>query len=85
MELHVLAGTFEFDASNTRFCFDVDTLKNIIRTFDVVITTFGYSSSALTNELKAVIDLATIYNIPIIDVPHQLFQFGHNLWDDSKL
>ena len=85
LELHVLAGTFEFDASNTRFCFDIDTLKNIIRTFDVVITTFGYSSPALTNELKAVIDLATIYNIPIIDVPHQLFQFGHNLWDDSKI
>lgn len=85
LELHVLAGTFEFDTSNTRFCFDVDTLQNIVRGFDAVITTFGYSSPALPNEVRAIIDLASIYNIPLIDVPHRLFQFGHNLWDDSKI
>ena len=85
LELHVLARTFDFDVTNTRFCFDVNSLENIVSTFDVVITAFGYLSSALTNELKAVIDLSATHQIPIIDIPHDLFQFGHNLWDDSRI
>ncbi|MDC3185875.1 hypothetical protein OBA47_01405 [bacterium] len=85
LELHVLARTFDFDVTNTRFCFDLNTLKDIVSTFDVVITAFGYLSPALTNELNAVIDLSATYRIPIIDIPHDLFQFGHNLWDDSRI
>ena len=85
LELHVLAGIIEFDSRNTKFCFEINTLKTIIGNFDVVITTVGHFSPVMNKDFKAMIDLSIRNKIPIIDVPHGLFQFGHNFWDDSKI
>lgn len=84
-ELHVLGETFDFDPSNTQFCFEINTLRVIISSFDIIITTVGHLSPVMNKDLQAIIDLAILKSIPIIDVPHGLFQFGHNFWDDSKI
>ena len=85
LELSVLSEAFDFDSSNTQFCFEVNTLTTIVATFDVFITTVGHLSPVMNKEIKAMIDLSNRHKIPIIDVPHGLFQFGHNFWDDSKI
>ena len=85
LELHVFAKKFNFDVDNTRFCFEVNTLRSIINSFDVIITTVGHHSPVMNKDIKALIDLSVREKIPIIDVPHGLFQFGHNFWDDSQI
>ena len=85
LELHILAGIIEFDSNNTKFCFEVNTIKAIFERFDVVITTVGHYSPVMNKDFKSIIDLSLRNKIPIIDVPHGLFQFGHNFWDDSQI
>lgn len=85
LELHVLADKFQYDSSNTQFCFEVNSLRAIVRRFDVAITMVGHFSPAMNKNLKVIIDLFVHYKIPIVDAPHGLFQFGHNFWDDSPI
>ena len=85
LELYILADAIEFDAKNTKFCFEANTLGTIVGSFDVVIATVGHLSPVMNKEFKTMIDLSIRNKIPIIDVPHGLFQFGHNFWDDSKI
>jgi len=85
LELHVLSKTLEYDSNNTQFCFEANSLRVILSSFDLVITTVGHFSPVMNKDLKVLIDLSMRYKIPIIDVPHGLFQFGHNFWDDSEI
>ena len=84
-ELHVLAKNFEFDSTNTRFCFDASTLKCVINSFDVIITTMGFWAPTMHNDIREICKIALSFKIPVIDVPHGLFQFAHNFWDDSQV
>ena len=84
-EMHVIGGDLDFDPENTQFCFEANSLKSLISTFDILITTIGHFTPAMHGEIKELIDRAITFKIPLIDVPHGLFQFSHNFWDDSKI
>ena len=75
LELHVLSKMLEYDSNNTQFCFEANSLRVILSSFDLVITTVGHFSPVMNKDLKVLIDLSMRYKIPIIDVPHGLFQW----------
>ena len=84
-ESQLLAGMIKYDDLNIRFCFEIDTLLDIIDRFDLLITTVGHLTPAMNKDLRRMIDLARDSGLLIVDVPHGLFQFGHNFWDDSRI
>ncbi|WP_054900447.1 hypothetical protein [Pseudomonas sp. NBRC 111131] len=52
--------------------------------FSAAITTVGHISPVLNAKIVSILKACVAINLPIIEVPHGLYQWGFNLSDDSK-
>lgn len=85
LECEVLNGLLQYDGKSTKFCFDAPSFMSLIHNFDLIVTTVGHKTPAMVDVNRQIIDIARSQGIPLVDVPHGLFQIGHNFYDDSIL
>jgi hypothetical protein len=69
---------------NARITSDFKSVIMLTTIFSAVITTVGHISPVLNAKIISIIKACVAADIPIIEVPHGLYQWGYNLVDDSK-
>ncbi|MGE8121784.1 hypothetical protein [Pseudomonas fulva] len=70
--------------SNIKITSDAKSAIMLVGIFSAAITTVGHISPVLNSDIVSVLKACAVMNMPIIEVPHGLFQIGFNLSDDSK-
>ena len=70
---------------NVKITNDVGSLIMLLPKFAGVITTVGHLSPVLSNAIKKILKTSAQLNLPLIEVPHGLYQWGYNLSDDSQI
>jgi hypothetical protein len=70
---------------NVKIIVDSETAVALLLNCNCLITLIGHYTPALSKNILRVIKVASSSRLPIVDMPHGLFQWGHNLSDDSKI
>ena len=65
-----------------RYALDVET---ILERFSRIVTSFSFRHRSLPPEIHGLIERAQDLRIPIVDVPHGLFQPGRNMVDTTRI
>jgi hypothetical protein len=71
--------------SNVKVSNDVGSIIMMFPKFNGVVTTVGHLSPVLSNAIKKILKVGAQLNLPLIEVPHGLYQWGYNLTDDSQI
>lgn len=69
---------------NVKITSDFKSVIMLAAIFSAVITTVGHISPVLNVKIISILKACISSEIPIIEVPHGLYQWGYNLVDDSK-
>jgi hypothetical protein len=69
---------------NIKITSDFKSVIMLTPIFSAIITTIGHISPVLNNKIISIFKACIASEIPIIEVPHGLYQWGYNLVDDSK-
>lgn len=69
---------------NVKITSDAKSVIMLAGIFSAAITTVGHISPVLEKGILTVLKACVVISIPIIEVPHGLYQLGFNLSDDSK-
>ena len=69
---------------NAKITSDFKSVIMLTTIFTAAITTVGHISPVLNVKIISILKACIAGNIPIIEVPHGLYQWGFNLVDDSK-
>ena len=69
---------------NAKITTDYKSVIMLTPIFSAVITTVGHISPVLNVKIISILKACIASEIPIIEVPHGLYQWGYNLADDSK-
>lgn len=70
---------------NVRVCYKHRSVLTMLPNCKGVITTIGHFSPVLGGHFLDIFRAAAILNLPILEVPHGLYQWGYNLSDTSKV
>jgi hypothetical protein len=71
--------------SRVKFIFDKVSIAGLLPSMDKLIVFVGYVIPSLPKVFNEIISTCLKVRIPIIEVPHGMFQTGINISDDSKL
>lgn len=71
--------------SNVTISSDAGSIIMLLPKFNGVITTVGHLSPVLGRGFKDILKFSSLLNLPLIEVPHGLYQWGFNLKDNSKI
>lgn len=69
---------------NAKITSDFKSVIMLTTIFSAVITTVGHISPVLNAKIISIMKACVAANIPIVEVPHGLYQWGFNFADDSK-
>jgi hypothetical protein len=69
---------------NAKITSDFKSVIMLTTIFSAVITTVGHISPVLNAKIISIIKACVAADIPIVEVPHGLYQWGFNFADDSK-
>ena len=69
---------------NAKITSDFKSVIMLTTIFSAVITTVGHISPVLNAKIISILKACVVAEIPIIEVPHGLYQWGFNFADDSK-
>lgn len=69
---------------NAKITSDFKSVIMLTTIFSAVITTVGHISPVLTPKIISIMKACVAAEIPIVEVPHGLYQWGFNFSDDSK-
>lgn len=69
---------------NAKITSDFKSVIMLAPIFSAVITTVGHISPVLNAKIISILKACIACEIPIIEVPHGLYQWGFNLIDDSQ-
>ncbi|WP_299595805.1 hypothetical protein [uncultured Microbulbifer sp.] len=64
---------------------DFRSVKALLLNCGGVITTVGHLSPVLPEGFRSLVKAVVAAELPIVEVPHGLYQWGYNLSDDSKV
>lgn len=70
--------------ANVKMTSDYKSVIMLTSIFSAAITTVGHISPVLNEKFTAIIKACIACNLPIIEVPHGLYQWGFNFSDDSQ-
>lgn len=70
--------------TNVKMTSDYKSVIMLTSIFSAVITTVGHISPVLNDKFSAIIKACIACELPIIEVPHGLYQWGFNFSDDSQ-
>lgn len=70
--------------TNVKMTSDYKSVIMLTSIFSAVITTVGHISPVLNEKFSAIIKACIACGLPIIEVPHGLYQWGFNFSDDSQ-
>ena len=71
--------------SNIRLIFDLKSVYMILNRVQVVVTTVAHFSPTLSAEVYKFFKTVNSCFIPIVEVPHGLYQWGYGFVDDSRI
>ncbi|MCP3921784.1 MAG: hypothetical protein GY714_04285 [Desulfobacterales bacterium] len=69
---------------NVKVTNDVGSVVMLMPKFNGIITTVGHLSPVLSIAIKKLFKAGAQLNLPLIEVPHGLYQWGYNLEDNSQ-
>lgn len=70
--------------SNVKMTSDYKSVIMLTSIFSAVITTVGHISPVLNEKFTSILKACIACELPIIEVPHGLYQWGFNFSDDSQ-